>query len=349
MSVSREPGASIEVPDGVNVPSAVASPAAIASAGESVDTRKSANTSTTANTRTTGKPRKQGERTPANKRLQGLRATPLHYAILIILVPVVLGPVALMISISLASDATVNAGAFGLIPREFHFENYLRVFDSSLPVGRFIVNSAIITVVSVVGQVISSAMVGYAFGRLRAPGKGVMFGVVMATMMIPPQVVMIPQFLLFNELGWVNTWLPLIVPNFFSNAYNVFLVRQFVTRLPKDIDEAAMIDGLSFGGIFTRMVAPMMVPVLTAIAVFTATFTWGDFLGPLIYINDEQQMPLALGLQFLTSAGQATQQPMWNMVMVASVLMTIPMVIVYYLSQKYLYGLNLSAGSAAVK
>jgi multiple sugar transport system permease protein len=173
--------------------------------------------------------------------------------------------------------------------------------------------------------------------------------IVIATMMIPGQITMIPQFILFKDLGWVNTFLPLIVPNFFSNAFNVFLVRQFVSRLPKEIDEAAMVDGLGFFGVYRRIMLPMLTPVLIAIGIFTLTYAWGDFMGPLIYLNDDSKIPLALGVQYITSTSQALQAPPWNLVMVGSILLTLPMIVVYYLGQRYLYEMDISGGSAGVK
>jgi multiple sugar transport system permease protein len=215
--------------------------------------------------------------------------------------------------------------------------------------GRFLINSVIISLCSVAGQMLSSGLVGYAFARLRAPGKGVMFMIVLATMMIPAQITMIPQFLLFKELGWVNTYLPLIIPNFFSNAFNVFLVRQFVSRISGELDEAAQVDGLGYFGVYRRIILPMMWPILTAIAIFTLTHAWGDFMGPLIYLNAEAQMPLALGLQYMTSTSNSLQLPPWNLVMVGSIILTLPMIVIYYLGQKYLYEMNLQGGSAGVK
>jgi len=282
--------------------------------------------------------------------LKAFRATPATYAVLLIVSAVFFVPLVLMVSIALASDQTSAQNAFTVIPTEFRWSNFATVFTATgLPVGRFVLNSVIIATLSAVGQVLSSSLVGYAFARLRAPGKNVMFVIVLATMMIPAQITMIPQFLLFKELGWVNTYLPLIVPNFFSNAFNVFLVRQFVSRIPSEMDEAAQVDGLGYFGIYRRIVLPMMWPILTAIAIFTLTHAWGDFMGPLIYLNSEETMPLALGLQYMTSTSNAMQLPPWNLVMVGSIMLTAPMILVYYLGQKYLYEMNVSVGSAGVK
>lgn len=298
-----------------------------------------------------GEKRQDGDEraSDAPRTLRALRATPFTYATLIVVSAILSMPLVFVVSIALSSDQTVNTNTFTIFPSEFHWENFSRVFGTDLPMGRFLVNSLIISVGSVIGQMVSSGLVGYAFARLRAPGKNALFLVVIATMMIPTQITMIPQFILFKDLGWVNTYLPLIVPNFFSNAFNVFLVRQFVSRLPNQLDEAAMVDGLGFFGIYRRIMLPMLWPVLIAIGIFTWTYNWGDFMGPLIYLNDESKMPLALGVQYITTTGVPGQPPPWNLVMVGSILLTLPMIAVYYLGQRYLYEMDISGGSAGVK
>ncbi|EWS79488.1 carbohydrate ABC transporter permease [Brachybacterium phenoliresistens] len=281
--------------------------------------------------------------------MHAFRSGPGTYGLLVILSAIFMVPLVFVISIALSSDSTVSTGQLTILPRDWRFDNFVRIFQTSLPVGSFIVNSVIISVTSAIGQVLSSSLVGYAFARLRAPGKKALFLIVIATMMIPAQITMIPQFWIFSELGWVDTFLPLIVPQFFSNAFNIFLVRQFVTRIPYEMDEAASIDGLGYFGIYARLVLPLMAPILIAIAIFTLTAAWGDFMGPLIYINSEDKMPLALGVQYLTSTSQELQTPPWNLIMVGSIFLSLPMIIIYYFGQRYMYEMNLSAGSAGVK
>lgn len=281
--------------------------------------------------------------------LKVYKSSAFTYAWLLVASAVFFAPLVFVVSIALSSDQTVGSGSFSLIPTEFRWDNFVRIFQTQQPVGNFVMNSVIISVCSTVGQVFSSALVGYAFARLRAKGKNITFMIVLATMMIPAQITMIPQFILFKELGWINTFLPLIIPNFFGNAYNVFLIRQFVTRLPVEMDEAAMVDGLGYFGIFRRIVLPMMTPVLIAIAIFTLTYTWGDFMGPLIYLNEDTKMPLALGVQLLTSTSQELQTPPWNLVMVGTLFLSLPMIIIYYFGQRYMYEMNISTGSAGVK
>ncbi len=281
--------------------------------------------------------------------LSAFRGGPFTYGMLVILSAIFMVPLVFVVSIALASDSTVSTGQLTILPRDWQFSNFVEIFRTSLPVGRFMINSVIIAVTSAIGQVLSSSLVGYAFARLRAPGKKGLFLIVIATMMVPAQITMIPQFWIFSELGWVDTFLPLIVPQFFSNAFNLVLVRQFVTRIPYEMDEAASIDGLGFFGIYVRLILPMMSPILIAIAIFTLTAMWGDFMGPLIYINSEEKMPLALGVQYLTSTSQELQTPPWNLIMVGSIFLSLPMIVIYYFGQKYMYEMNLSAGSAGVK
>jgi multiple sugar transport system permease protein len=272
-----------------------------------------------------------------------------RYAILTVVSALLAAPLIFVFSIALSSDATVNQLSFTFWPHEWNWVNFVRVFSNQLPIGRFILNSLIIVIPDVIFMTFSSALVSYGFARLYAPGKNILFIIVLSTMMIPGQVLTIPQFIEFRTLGWVNTLLPLIVPNLFANAYNVFLMRQFITRIPKELDEAAEIDGLGYFGIFWRIILPEMTPVLAAVAVFTFNSNWGNFMGPLIYVNDENKMPLALGLQMLTASSNESQTPPWNMIMVGSILLIIPVLLVYYFSQKYLYESGLTFGSAGIK
>lgn len=272
----------------------------------------------------------------------------LTHLILLAIGALLVVPFVYMISISLASDSTNAQFAFSLIPREFTWRNYLSVFsDPRIP--RFLLNSVIITVFSIFGQVFVSSLVAYGFARLRARGKNVLFLLLLSTLMIPWEITLIPQFYLFSQLGWVNTLLPLIVPNFFGGAFNIFLLRQFITRIPAELDDAAKIDGLGYFGIYRVIILPLIRPALAAIAILTFNFSWGNFLGPLIYINDVEKMPLALGLQVMTATTTAAALPPWNIVMVASMLLTVPMIIVFFIWQRHVFELNLSAGTGGVK
>lgn len=271
------------------------------------------------------------------------------YLILTVLGFLLAAPFVYVISMALASDATSAKLSFTFIPREFHFENFVRVFTSGLNFGQFLLNSLVLVVFSIIGQVLASSLVAYSFARLRAPGKELIFVVLLATMMIPAEVTLIPQFVMFKQLGWINTLLPLIVPNFFGGAYNIFLLRQFITRVPVELDEAAQLDGLGYFGIYTHIILPLIRPALIAVAIFTFVWNWGAFFGPLIYINDVDKMPLALGVQILSATNSAGQIPPWNLVMVGALVLTLPMILVYFFGQRYMDELSLSGGSVGVK
>jgi len=271
------------------------------------------------------------------------------YAILTFLSVLLGTPLLYVISIALASDETTYLAKFTLIPQEFHFENFVKIFQLDLNFTRFFMNSLILVVFAMLGQIISSSMVAYGFARLRAPGKDILFIILLCTMMIPGEVTMIPSFIIFRYLNWINSLLPLIVPNFFSNAFNIFLLRQFISRIPTELDEAAQLDGLGFFGIYFRIILPLIKPALIAIAIFTFTWNWGWFMGPLIYINDFDKAPLALGVQILSATSSSGQVPPWNLVMVGSLLLTLPMLVVYFFGQKYMDEFGVIGGSTAIK
>jgi multiple sugar transport system permease protein len=272
------------------------------------------------------------------------------YAILAAIAVAMITPFLLMISISLASDATTVQMDFTLIPKEFELNNYVRVFTTpNINLGRHIVNSLIIVAGSIVGQVLVSSFVAYGFARFNAPGKNVLFLILLGTMMIPGAVTLIPQFALYRSLGWIGTFAPLIVPNFFGGAFNIFLIRQFIVRLPVELDEAAKIDGVGPLGIFRFIIFPLIRPIAVAVAIFTFQFNWSWFLEPLLYLQDAEMMPLAVAVRTLSATTSAGATPMWNLVMVASMLLTLPMLLVFFLGQKYVFEANISGGSAGVK
>jgi multiple sugar transport system permease protein len=272
------------------------------------------------------------------------------YALLGALSVAMITPFLLMISISLSSDSTTVKMSFSLLPQEFEFGNYVRVFTTpNIDLGRHILNSLIIVAGSIIGQVVVSSFVAYGFARFHAPGKNVLFLILLGTMMIPGAVTLIPQFALYRSLGWLGTFAPLIVPNFFGGAFNIFLIRQFIVRLPTDLDEAAKIDGVGPIGIFRYIIFPLIRPIAVAVAILTFQFNWSWFLEPLLYLQDAEMMPLAVAIRTLTATTSAGATPMWNLVMVSSMLLTLPMLLVFFIGQKYVFEANISGGSAAIK
>jgi multiple sugar transport system permease protein len=218
------------------------------------------------------------------------------------------------------------------IPSTFRFQNYSEVFVR-MPFLTYMRNSVFVTGLTMLGVAGSSSLVAYAFAILRWPGRNFLFIVLLATMMLPMQVTMIPVFVLFKEFGWLNTYKPLIVPAFFGGgAFNIFLLRQFYLGIPREIADAARIDGCSEFRIYWNIMLPMAKPALATVAIMTFMFSWNDFLGPLIYLSEKSQGTLALGLSMFVGQYQTE----WGLLMAASLLMMIPMVLIFFFFQKYI-------------
>ncbi|MBR5288499.1 MAG: carbohydrate ABC transporter permease [Clostridia bacterium] len=264
----------------------------------------------------------------------------LAMALLFGLSVVVLIPLVWTICMALKPDGEVYNGKF--FPSVLVWNNFYKAV-TSIDFFLYLGNTMKIVVPNVIGQVLSCAVVAYGFARFNFKGKRVWFLILLATMMIPGQVTMIPQFLLYREIGWINTYLPLTVPAFFATSgYNVFLLRSYMSGIPKDFDEAATIDGADPVRIFTTIMLPMCKPVLTAITVFTFMGTWNDFNGPLIYLYDANKYTLSLGLSFFK--GLYTSQ--WNLLMAATVLVMLPILVIFFLAQDYIIdGISISSGT----
>ena len=201
-------------------------------------------------------------------------------------------------------------------------------------------NSLVIAFFVIIGTLVSNTPVAYAFARIQFPGRDVLFVIVLATMMLPYQVTMIPLYLFFNNfLHWGDTFLPIIVPAFFANAYDVFLLRQFFRTIPEEMCDAARVDGASEWQIFTLLVLPLSVPVLATVTVFTFLWAWNDFTGPLLYLTSPRNFTMALGLQDF----QSQRTLVWNQLMAAATVFTIPIVIAFFFAQKtFIQGIKLT-------
>ncbi len=222
------------------------------------------------------------------------------------------------------------AGSLAALWRKYT-SSYRQAYLATRHRWDYVFNSAYLVVLSIAGQLLSCSLVAYAFARLRWPGREVLFGLLLATMMLPGQVTMIPVFLIFKSLGWYNTLKTLWVPSFFGSAFFIFMLRQFMRAIPNDLEDAARIDGCGPFGIYWRIILPLIKPALAAVAIFTFMGTWNDFMGPLIYLNDQRLYPLALGLfDFRSQHGGE-----FGMLMAASTLMTLPVIAVFFLAQKY--------------
>lgn len=201
-------------------------------------------------------------------------------------------------------------------------------------------NTVIITILCVVGSVASNTIVAYSFARLRWPGRDLFFAATLATMMVPFPVTMVPTFTLFKWLGWVGSFKPLWVPAYLGSAFAIFLLRQFFRTIPNDLSEAARIDGASEFRVFADIVLPLARPAVTVIALFTFMGTWNDFLGPLIFLTDQNTFTLSLGLQAYQTQHGGTP---WNLLMAASLLVILPIVVVFFFAQKtFVHGIATS-------
>ncbi len=268
------------------------------------------------------------------RRLKSLSA----HAILIIFGIAFMLPFVWMISSSLKPNIDIFELPVRLIPKNFRPENYIEATEA-IPFWQYLWNSTYYTIFATIGSVLSNTFIAYGFARVRWRGRNVLFVIVIATMMLPFQVRMIPLYILFAKLGWLNTFLPLIVPNFFGNAFYIFLMRQFMMTLPRELDDAARIDGASEWGIFWRIAVPLSKPAILTVAIFEIIHTWHDFIGPLVYLRHPTKYTLSIGLRlYFTQYGAE-----WGLLMAAAAMFTIPMVIFFFFAQRsFIEGITLT-------
>ena len=264
------------------------------------------------------------------------------YLILFILCGVILLPVAWMFTAALKPDLEpIFTPTPEWFPTTFwEWDNYRRVLVDTMPFLRYMINTTIIVVANILGVLLSCSVVGFAFARLRFRGSKVLFYILIVTMLIPWQALMVPQFLLFVKIGWYGTYLPLIVPSFTGTAFFIFLIRQYMRTIPRDLDDAARVDGLNTWQIFYRIILPLSTPVLTVCAVFQFLWSWNNLLGPLIYLDDDSKFTVALGLANLVTRADTP----WNLTMAANLVTILPCIIVYFFVQKKLIGGIASVG-----
>ncbi len=224
-----------------------------------------------------------------------------------------------------------------MFPETLKFSNYAEVF-AMVPLGRWMLNSVIVVALATLGTVVSATSVAYAFSRFRWHGRDIIFAITLATMMLPAEVTLIPQYLLFKYLGWLNSIRPLWVPAWFGGgAFTIFLLRQFILSLPREFDEAATIDGATPIGILFKILLPLMKPVLATVAVISFIGAWNDFMGPLIYLASPETFTLALGLRYFDATpGQSTWgMPTDHYLMACCVMSALPIILLFFAAQKY--------------
>ncbi|WP_373458418.1 carbohydrate ABC transporter permease [Neorhizobium huautlense] len=258
-----------------------------------------------------------------------------RHVVLIAICFVMIYPILWMLSGSLRPASELFGGDAGLIPSQVTVEAYSNGwFGLQINFGQFFLNSLIIAVLATIGNVLAASLVAYAFARLEFWGRGFWFALMLGTLMLPYHVTLIPQYVLFRSLDWVNTWWPLILPKYFAvDAFFIFLMVQFFRGIPKELDEAARMDGCSAWRIYWKIILPLSMPVLATAAIFSFIWTWEDFFGPLIYISEMRNYTVQLGLRsFIDSSGTSS----WNELFAMSVLSLVPIFLIFLFFQRLL-------------
>lgn len=245
-----------------------------------------------------------------------------------------------MATTSLKTLAEAHRVPPSLLPRPIVWQNYAEATAGAIDFLRQLRNTLFLCVMNVAGTVVSCSLVAYGFARIPWPGRDKFFGATLATMMIPGPVLLVPMYQLYRGLGWIGTFQPLWVPAFFASAYNIFLIRQFFLGIPRDLSEAARIDGCSEWRICWQVVLPLAKPALTVVGLFSFLFVWNDFMGPLIYLTDPEHFTLALGLQSYERALGGTEI---NLLMAGATLMVAPILVLFLAAQRtFIEGISLT-------
>ena len=258
----------------------------------------------------------------------------LFHLFVILLAFVMLYPILWMVANSFKDNAKIF-GTFSLWPKTFHFDNYARgwVFNHSTTFTTFFKNSFFYTILSTIGAVISSSIVAYGFARINFRGRSFWYACMFLTLMLPYQVVMIPQFIIFKQLNWINTFLPLIVPQFTGQAFFIFLMVQFIRGIPVELDQSAMIDGCNKWTIFTKIIFPLIKPAVITSTIFSFYWRWDDFLGPLLYLNKPKSFTVSLALRMFSDPQTTTD---WGAIFAMGTLSLIPVIAIFLIFQKYI-------------
>lgn len=257
--------------------------------------------------------------------------------IIVIYVLLCLGAVALMIpffwmlSTSLKPLDEVQSWPIKWIPSRLVWENYPRVFEKT-PLARFMLNSTLLAVVGIIGNLIGSTLAGFGFARMRFPGRDGLFLVMLSTLMLPQWVTIVPHFMMFKAVGWLDTYLPIMVPAFFGNAFYIFLCRQAFLGIPVELEDAARIDGASSFRIYWQLFLPLTKPTLATVAIFAFYYYWNDLIYPLVYLQSQMKFPVSLGLRMFQGANWGLVD--FPLMMAASMISLTPCLVLFFLAQR---------------
>lgn len=262
------------------------------------------------------------------------------YAILILLSIIFIYPFLWMLASSFRSLEEIATNGINIIVKNFNIENYIKALES-FPFFLYFRNSTVVSLLSIVGTVLSSSLIGYAFARFKVKGANFLFLLVLSTMLLPGEVQLIPRFLMFKNLGMLDTLYPLFITKFFGNAFYIFLFRQFYTKLPTSLEEAAKLDGCGYFGTWVKIFIPLSKPIMGSVAILEFMGSWNSFSDALIYINSDKWKTLPLGL----AGFNGTYSTNTNLLMAASILVILPCIIIFFFAQKtFIKGISFSSG-----
>ncbi|MFN8594009.1 MAG: carbohydrate ABC transporter permease [Thermomicrobiales bacterium] len=252
------------------------------------------------------------------------------YALLLVGGAFMLMPFVWMLSSALKDQGAIFAYPPSLFPAEARWGNFREILDI-VPFGRYFGNSTLITVLSVIGQLLSCSMAAFAWARIPFAGSGILFMTLMAALIIPPQVTLVPLFIMMNKVGWIDTYYPLILPFWLGGAFGTFLLRQFFLAIPRDLEDAAKIDGAGPWRIYWSIYLPLCKPALATVAIFTVLLQWNELLRPLIFLSTPEKLPLTVGLAALRSQYSTS----WNLLMAGALISVIPVLVLFIFAQRY--------------
>jgi len=259
----------------------------------------------------------------------------LYHGLILVMGIIMLYPILWLIASSFKTHSEIFQNVRSLIPHQFNFNNYIQGWKGfgTISFYTFFKNSFIITITATLGQVATASAVAYGFARIKFVGKKFWFALMLSTMLLPKEVLMIPQYIFFNTLGWTNTFKPLIIPRFLAMPFFIFLTHQFIQGIPIELDEAARIDGCGEYAIFFRIILPNIIPALITTFIFQFYWTWQDFMGPLLYIQSNNLYPVSLALKLFADPSSVTN---WGAMFAMSVLSLVPPFILFIIFQRYL-------------
>ncbi len=276
---------------------------------------------------------RQLRRSARRKRLLRISGHSIVYALMIFLAIVFMLPIFWMASTSLKLPQEIFAWPPEWVPSSPQWGNYAEAFGK-YPLARYMLNSAILVIANIAGGLLSVPIIAYGFARFDFPFKSALFLLMLSTMMVPGHIKLIPLFWLYQKLGLIDTYAPLILPSYFGNPFFIFLMTQFIRTIPRDLDDAARIDGAGNWGILYRIIIPLSRPALTVVVVFTFVWVWNDFLEPIIFLRDWDSYPISVGLAFF----QGRYSVEWHLFMGATLVSIVPILLLYFFAQKHLIG-----------